>query len=134
MTYRLRKTIQSYLETKHPRVYFKRAPEIEVFPYIVFDLDPSFTPDEAREQLTITVDGWDSPTYGDSAALETLMELINGDGALDAPSGLDKQAIQANDLLAIFRLDSRSAPDDEDPAILRRTYTYDTTIFERRTS
>lgn len=130
----LRKTIQAYLETKHPRVYFKRAPEKAAFPYLVFDFQPSFTPDEGREQLLIDIDGWDKPTDGDSTALETLMQNVNGDGDLSSPSGLDRQAILANDILAVFRLESRDPVDDDDPLILRRKYTYNTTMYERSTS
>lgn len=127
----LRKTVKDYLLTKHPRVYFKRAPKGATFPYLVIDFQPSFTPDEGREQLLIDIDGWDKPTDGDSTALETLMESVNGDGNLENPTGLDRQSITANDILALFRLESRDPLDDEDPAILRRKYTYNTTVYER---
>jgi hypothetical protein len=128
----LRKILQAYLETKHARVFFKRAPEGAQFPYLVMDFQPSFTPDEAREQLLIDIDGWDKPADGDSTALETLMETVNGDGDLESPSGLDRQAMSDEDIVALFRLEGRDPVDDEDPAILRRKYTYNTTIYFER--
>ena len=130
----LRKTVKAYLDTKHAHVYFNRAPEKADFPYLVFSFAPSFTPDEGREQLLVDIDGWDKPGDGDSTALEALMDSVNGDGDLSTPSGLDRQAIQANDILAVFRLESRDPLDDPDPQILRRKYTYNTTVYERSTS
>lgn len=130
----LRKTIEDYLKTIHPRVYFGRPSSKAQFPYIVIDFNPSFTPDEGREQLLVDVEGWDKPRDGDSTALETLMQAINGDGDLGQPTGLDRQAITANGILALFRLESRDPIADEDPAILRRKYTYSTTVYERSES
>ena len=131
----LRTAIKGYLETIHPRVYFRNdIPKNAAYPYLVYDFQATFTPDESTEQLLIEVDGWDKPTNGDSLPLETLMENVNGDGDLSNPSGLNKKILSNDEIMAVFRLEGRTILDDDDPRILRRKYTYATTVYERSTS
>jgi len=131
----LRKQIVKYLKSKHPRVYFiNKVPKNAKFPYLVYDFQPSFRPDESCERLMIEIDGWDKPSRGSSKVLEELMETINGDGDLSSPTGLDKSILDNEDIMSVFSMESRHFLDEKGTGILRRKYTYSVTVYERSTS
>ncbi|MBN2796231.1 MAG: hypothetical protein JXR88_12545 [Clostridia bacterium] len=128
----LRKAVQAYLLSHHPRVYFRNdIPKDAKFPYLVYDFHPTFTLDESSERLLIDIDAWDKPSNGDSTQIETLIESVNGNGDLSNPTGLNFKTISNEDVMATFRLESRNIIDDDDPKILRRKYTYATVVYER---
>lgn len=132
MIIELRKLIQSNLKQKHPRVYFEnQVPKNAEFPYLVYSFQPSFKPNESSEQLIVEIDGWDKPINGSARRLELLMEDINGNGDLINPNGLDKSVLENDEIMVVFRMESRMFLDEKKSRILRRKYTYVTTIYER---
>lgn len=128
----LRKALREYLLNHIPRVYFRNeVPKNAEYPYLVYDFSSTFMIDETSERLIIDIDVWDKPTNGDSTQIESLIESINGDGDFSNPSGLNLRTISSDEIMAIFRLESRNIVDDDDYKILRRKYTYATVVYER---
>lgn len=136
----VRRTIQDALKAVHPRVWFERAPDDAPFPYLVFHLEAITDP--SLERFLLDVDGWDAPADGSTVALEELMERV--DQALHKrviclqPSGgfvSPFQFVPSDDrdslAFAIYR-DRRLWPEDDDPRIRRRMYSYEVRTFERR--
>jgi hypothetical protein len=120
----IRKAIQSYLKSKHPRVYFQDAPKNAVYPYLVYDLSNSVD-DGSMENFTLDVDGWDTPDAGDTTVLETLMSDVDGDGHKQNPSGLHRKTIMILDKMsATFYRENRLPLPDDDKRIHRRKYIY----------
>ena len=111
----VRKAIYAYLKTLHPRVYFQTAPEIVVFPYIVYDLPSSFSDGEGGELITLDIDGWDSNTTGDSMVVENLMKTINA---------IDKKTLNTTEIYLTLFLDNKIPLQDEDKTLHRRKYMY----------
>ena len=113
------------------RVHFQAAPENAPFPYLVYDF-PNISPDgESMDLAMVDIDGWDSPTNGDTAALETLMALVNGNGNLISPTGLDKATLFTEAIAVTFYLDIKIPLRDDDPRIRRRKYIYQAKLFRR---
>jgi hypothetical protein len=111
----LREIIRGLLLTAHPRVYYENAPKSAQMPYLVFDLPSSFD-DGDTEVFVLDVDGWDSPTNGDTTALETLMEA--------ADAALQRAVINQDGIAAPIYRDSRLSLNEQDERIVRRKYTY----------
>lgn len=119
----IRTLINSYLKTKHPRVYFEVAPDDAEFPYLVFDL-PNSNDDGSMEQFVLDVDGWDYPKNANTIPLETLMSVVDGDGDKANPSGLHRKSMVIPGLSLTFYRENRIPLRDDDPAIRRRKHVY----------
>ncbi|MDD4780319.1 MAG: hypothetical protein PHT02_06925 [Tissierellia bacterium] len=119
---KLRTALQSFLVSKHARTYFQSAPEDATYPYIVYDLPDILDDGEYQEQTLVEIDGWDNPTNGDSTALENLMTTINT---------INKTVLTADDMAAVFYLESKLPIVDEDPRIKRRKNIYLLKIYNR---
>lgn len=114
----LRKAIVSTLKSINPRVYFQRAPDTAVFPYLVYDLPNSFNDDP--QIFTLDIDGWDNSK--DTTAIETLMQSVD--------DLLNKKTIYtAGKVSATFYRDSKLGLIDDDPRINRRKYSYQIRVF-----
>ena len=111
----IRKAIQTYLKTLHPRIYFQVAPETAVFPYIVYDLPSIYCDGEGMETVVLDIDGWDMNTTGDTTTIENLMQSING---------LDKKVLTTDKISVVFYLENKMALTDTDKTIKRRKYVY----------
>lgn len=130
MMIKFRETLIKYLKTKHPRVYFQDAPSTAPYPYLVIDFH-SVPNGEGQEIITVDIDGWDRPKNGDTTEVETLMDLINGNGDIFEPTGLDKRTLTTEDLVVSFYLDNRMPLTDPDKSIKRRKYIYQARLIER---
>jgi len=136
----VRKAIQTALKTTHPRVWFERAPDDAVFPYLVYHLEA--VTDSSMERFLLDVDGWDAPADGSTVALEQLMEQVDQTLHkrviyLRPSSGFvsSSQYVPSDDrdsLAFVIYRDRRLWPQDDDPRIRRRMYTYEVRTFERR--
>ena len=69
--------VQSYLATKHARVYRNRAPVSPTFPYVVYRID-SVADTYPSEDLYINVDIFDAPLVS-VRTIEDLADLIDND-------------------------------------------------------
>lgn len=119
-----RKALSAKLKTIHPRVYHSESvPESAVFPYLVYDLPNGNDDGESMELVVVDVDGWDSPANGDTTALETLMAAVN--------LGLNKKTLTAENVTAVFYVDTKLSLTDDDPRIRRRKYIYRAKLFRR---
>lgn len=118
----IRKAIQAFLKSKHPRVYFEAASDKATYPYLVFDLPNSFTPDESSETFVLEIDGWDAPADGDTTALETLMS--NVDDSSEDRDGLHRKVILISGMAMIFYRESKIPLKDDNKLIRRRKYVY----------
>ena len=120
----LRKALSAKLKSIHPRVYHSESvPESAVFPYLVYDLPNDNDDGESMELVVVDVDGWDRPTNGDTTALETLVALVN--------AGLNKQVLTTGTTVAVFYLETKLSPRDDDPRIKRRKYIYQAKLFRK---
>ncbi len=128
---KLRELIQQYLKAIHPRVYFQDAPDDAQFPYLVYDFTQIIDDGEYFESAAIDIDGWDMPANGDTTAIETLMEAVNGNGDIVNPTGLNKKTLTADGLAVTFYLDRKIPLRDDNPAIKRRKYIYEARLFGR---
>ena len=66
---KLRTALQTYLKSKHSRIYFQTAAEDATYPYVVYELS-AFDDGEGHQLVTVDVDVWDAPPNGDTTALE----------------------------------------------------------------
>ena len=127
----LRELLYPQLKAIHPRVYFQAAPENAQFPYLVYDFTQITNDGEGFETVAVDVDGWDMPENGDTTALETLMETVNGNGDAENPTGLNKKTLTAEGLAVTFYLDDKIPLVDDNPGIKRRKYIYEARLFGR---
>ncbi len=126
----LKDLLKAYLKTIHPRVYYEDAPESANYPYLVFDFPNNLSDGESVDVVVIDIDGWDVPNDGDITPLESLMALVNGNGNLDNPTGLDKKTLTAENMAVTFYLDNKLNLRDDDKRIRRRKYIYQARLFE----
>jgi hypothetical protein len=128
----LRKAINAFLETKHPRVYFQQADTKAAFPYLVFDLPNMFDSGDSPVIYVLDVDGWDDDA--NTAVLEELMETVDGDGNESNPTGLRRRvlAVGENSRAAVYR-DAMLAPPPptDEPKLRRRRFSYQVRVYER---
>lgn len=131
----LRKLIQAYLLSLHPRVFYtptNSAPVDADPPYLTYSFQPSNTPDESKESMIMDLEGWDIPAGGDTTVIEELMELIKGDGNIAGdPTGLDGSTLSNTKISARFNFESRLMAPDEDPSVKHIVHNYQITLFER---
>ena len=118
----IRKALQTYLKTKHARLYFQHAPEKATFPYLVFDITNAVILGVCQDNYFIDIDGWDLSE--DTTALETLMETIRGNDSLSNPSGLNKRTLTESGTAITFHLENIMSISDDDPKIKRRKHIY----------
>lgn len=118
----VRKAINTYLKTLHPRIYFQQAPEDAIFPYIIYDIPNSFSDGEGGEIITLDIDGWDSNTTRDSTVIENLMKTINA---------IDKKTLSTNEVTLTLFLDNKIPLLDDDKNIHRRKYIYSGKLIRR---
>jgi len=132
----LRKLINAYLETKisSDRVYYEDAPVETVPPYIIFTFGPATQLDESVENVILEINGWDVPADNSTAALEQLMEDIDGDGDLTDPSGLNQLTLRNDDISIQVRRETRLTVPDEDKTIKHKLYTYVVSVYEQETA
>ena len=117
---KVREVLMTILLTVHSRVHFKKAPDNETFPYLVFDFLPSFEVGNGQTVLPIDIDGWDN--VPNTAALETLMASVK--------ATLEDRRYVDNDIGVSFHLDSRLHMTDDEERLNRRKYTYQARLFE----
>ena len=122
----LRTAIGTFLANIHNEVHFEEAPDDAEFPYLVYNLPNSFN-DGTMENVVLEIDGWDDPRDGDTTALETMMEAVNG---TEEEPGLNRQVIQGGGYAFICYLDNRLNLRDDNPHIRRRKYRYQVRTFQ----
>lgn len=119
----LRKVLNPFLKSIHPRVFYRRAPDDAQFPYLTYNFTQNLSDGECFEAVVVDIDGWDMPANGDTTALETLMQSVN--------DSLNQKTLTAEGLAVTFYLDNKFPVDDEEPAIERRKYIYQARLFGR---
>lgn len=135
----LRKALKEYLKAIHPnvtiddkaysRVHFQAAPKKTPYPYLVFDFPNTLTDGEYKDNVVVDIDGWGDDS--DTTELESLMALVNGNGELASPTGLDKKTLISSSIAVRFGLENKLPLTDDDPRIHRWKYVYQARIFKR---
>lgn len=118
---KLRTELNKILKEIHPRVFFMRASDTTVFPYIVYDLPVSFTDDDV-EVFNLDIDIWDGNT--DTTELEALTNTIW--------KALDSLYFINEDMQFSIYRQSRHTVEDDDPRIKRRTLIFSLRYYDRR--
>lgn len=116
----LRKLIKSNLKAVHAKVYYQKAPDNAVCPYLVYELPTSYF-NEYDGTLTLDVDGWDDEY--DATALETLMAAVN--------AKFNRLQVVTDDFAVTFYLENKMSLREDDKRLNRRKYIYSGRIFER---
>lgn len=119
-TVELLKIIQTFLKTKHTRVYFQKVPPKTSFPYISFLLSLSYD-NKPSEDFTVDIDFWD--INENTTTLEQLVDSVD--------NSLNNKTIQANGITASFYRETRQSLIDEDERINRRQLTYTVRTYYR---
>jgi hypothetical protein len=117
----IRKAVNAFLKSKHPRVYFEAAPKGAEYRYIVYDL-PNSNDDGSMEQFILEIDGWDAPANKDTLPIEELMSLI--DEGIEGVGGLHRKTISIPGLSMTFYRENRISLRDDNELIRRRKYVY----------
>lgn len=112
---KIRNVISSLLDTVQQRNYYESAPDGVAYPFLVYDL-PDSTDDGSMENFVLEIDGWDSPSNGDTTELETLM------GEMDKL--IHRKTTMIDGISLTFYRESRSPIKDPDTRLRRRQYTY----------
>lgn len=117
----MRTALQTLLKAIHSRVFFHRAPDDAVMPYVVFDF-PNSVDSGALENFVLDIDVWDDET--DTTVLETLIDSID--------IVLHKKTIFIEDKMSItLYRENRLNPTDDDPRIRRRKYIYQARTYQK---
>ena len=120
---KLRADIQTFLKTLCDRVYYERATDTSVYPYVVFNLVDSREFEGNREDIDLEIDVWSN--VQDDTVLETLVGNIDGDGDVQNPTGLHRKLFYtADEISAKCYRDRRLSIIDEDVRIKRRQLKY----------
>lgn len=117
---KLRTELNKILKSIHPRVYYMKASDTAIFPYIVYDLPQSYFEDNL-EVFNLDIDIWDNNV--DTTELENLAQSIWN--ALNKYYHIDE-----NIQFAIYR-ESRHTLEDDDPRIRRRTLIFNIRYYDR---
>jgi len=107
-------------------VYNEKVPEDvdPVFPYIVFSIGTTQTIQE-QDLYILELDLWhNDPTNTGLAALEALVNAIDGNGSSLNPTGLNEHKYFNSDIQAWFQRISRLSIPDPEPTIRRRQLRY----------
>jgi hypothetical protein len=115
----IRKAILAELKAIHPRVYFQRASDTAVYPYLVYNL-PNSTDDGTLENFVLDVDAWDNTT--NTTALETLID--------SADHALHRKTIVVGTLSMTLYRENRLVLEDDDSRLARRKYIYQVRTYE----
>jgi hypothetical protein len=109
------------------RVYTDMAPPGTPFPYIVYNLPTSDT-DFTREDFVLEVDVWGNNP--DTRQIDSLTDSIDGNGAIDNPTGLNRfHYYNAGVLQADFYRINRLMIPDQDEKIRRRQLRYEVKTY-----
>ena len=117
----IRRALQPYLQSLHPRTYYGSAPAGAVMPYLVYDLPSVRSEGEGQLFLTLDVDGWDRKP--DSTELEELMAKVR--------DNLDRHVFIGQEYTFRLRLGSQLSLSEDDPAVRRRKLTFYGRTFRR---
>ncbi len=117
---KLRRLIQSFLQSLYPRVYFKIAPDTAQYPYLVFDFADIIDNGEGLKEVILEIDGWDDKN--DTTALENLMASVN--------ENLNKKTLTTENSAVVFYLENMLPVSDDDSRIRINRYTYQAKLFE----
>jgi hypothetical protein len=112
-------------------LYYDVADQDATPPYIVYSFEPINTQDESSDAFFLNIEGWDTPTDGDTTELENLMKAIDGNGDIKAPTGLNEKVISTSAITMILRRENRLSIIDSDVTVKRRRYQYLVTSFEK---
>lgn len=117
----LRLAIQTFLNTKHSRVYYQNAVPGAPLPYIVYDLPNAIHTGEVPEIWVLDIDFWgNKPNLSE---LETLVESVDSDLH-------GKTFVIGNARAQVYR-DMRLAPiTTDEPTLKRRRYTYQVRVYQ----
>ncbi len=116
----LKNLIESNLKAVHAKVYYQKAPDNAVCPYLVYELPTSYFY-EYDGTLTLDIDGWDDEY--DTTTLETLMAAVN--------AKFNRLQLLSDNLGAVFYLENKMSLREDDKRINRRKYIYQVRLFER---
>ncbi len=110
----LSQQIRIFLKTLHPRVYYERAPQNSVYPYLVYDFQ--LYPDgEGGEICTLSIDGWHKTLVMDTTELELLMNKLKA---------MDTKVITTDTLSVVFFNENMLSVSDDDETLRHRSYNY----------
>lgn len=116
----LRKVLNALLKTHHPQVYYQRATDKAVFPYIVYNLPNSFD-NEQQEVFNLDIDVWSMGA--DTTTIETLTGQLWK--AFNCYHHID-----SNIQFTTYRA-NRLTLEDDNPDIKRRKLIFELRYFNR---
>lgn len=119
---KLRTQLNKILKSIHPTVFYKKAPDDAIFPYLVYDLPQSYYEDDL-ETFNLDIDIWDKPVEGDTEELETLSQAIWNE--------LNSYYFINEDMQFSIHRQSRLTIEDDDPRIGRRTLIFNLRYYDR---
>lgn len=117
---KLRTELNKILKEIHPRVYYMKAPDTAIFPYLVYDLPQSYFEDNL-EVFNLDVDIWDDKT--DTTEIETLAQSVW--------NGLNSCYFINEDMQFSIHRQTRLTVEDDDPRIRRRTLIFTLRYYDR---
>lgn len=127
----VKKALQAYLETLHSQVYFKDAPDDAPYPYLVINFGQTMASGEYTKQIIVDIDFWDFPANNDDTSLENLATLVEGNGNITNPTGLNKKVLTTSNGHINFKLDRVLDLHEKDKRILRKMQIYEAKMFLR---
>ena len=127
----LRKILRDKLKAITPHVYYMKKPKDVSGPYLIYHILQVSSPYEYEDRFVLDIDGWDRSVSGDSTPLESLLETLDGDGALVGASGLHHAVIIADEWLVTFHRISRFPVDEKDEYTFHWLYSYDVKVVKK---
>lgn len=117
----IRNVLDPYLLSIHPHVWFQRAPDNALSPYLTYDFANISLFGEGHQVLTLDVDGWDNKE--DSTDLEVLMSTVE--------ESLNNHVLVGTGVVIAFYLDTKIPLTEDNKKIIRRRYVFQGKIFKR---
>ena len=117
----------AYLKTLPIRVSYQDATGNNEPPYVVVDIVNMRDDGEGRQSLVVDIDFWDK--NADTTELDELVALVNGDGSITNPTGLNKRTLTNDNGMVTFFLDDTLSLKDDDKRIRRRKCIYQAHAF-----